>query len=152
MVNGNQTYPLFIIHYIHYYYYYYNATFRTQICKNIYLMTTNANLQLIQYKILHRFHLSGRKLFKMGFTSETCSHCIQNKPDTYVHAIWHCTPIKSAGKTSLNHYPSLWNVTSQCLPPSVYYIITGVISIDLSSWLFLGRFVCLAYFAFVTCT
>lgn len=71
-----------------------NATFWTQICKNIYFMTKNANLQLIQYKVLHRFHLTGRKLFKMGFSSETCSHCTKNNPDTYLHAIWHCTPVK----------------------------------------------------------
>ncbi len=71
-----------------------DAAFWTQICKNIYFMTKNANLQLIQYKVLHRFHLTGRKLFKMGFTSETCSHCTQNTPDTYLHAMWHCTPVK----------------------------------------------------------
>ncbi len=30
----------------------------------------------------------------MGFTSETCSHCSQNCPDTYIYATWHCPPIK----------------------------------------------------------
>jgi len=44
--------------------------------------------------VLHRCHLTGYKWFKMGFTSETCSHCTQNSPDTHVHAIWHCTSIK----------------------------------------------------------
>lgn len=66
----------------------------TQICQNIYRMTKNTNLQLIQYKILHRTHLTGHKMFKMGFTSDTCTNCSQNKPDTYIHAIWHCTPIQ----------------------------------------------------------
>lgn len=69
-------------------------TSRNKICKNIYSMTKNANLQLIQYKILHRTHYTGEKLAKMGFTSEICSHCTQNCTDTYIHAIWHCTPIK----------------------------------------------------------
>lgn len=58
-------------------------------------MTKNANLQLIQYKVLHRFHITTQKMFKMGFSSETCSHCTQNNPDTYVHAFWNCTPIKT---------------------------------------------------------
>lgn len=30
----------------------------------------------------------------MGFTSDLCTHCSQNSPDTYIHATWHCTPIK----------------------------------------------------------
>ena len=71
-----------------------DADFWTQICKNIYLMTKNANLQLIQYKLLNRTHYTGQKMFKMGFTSETCAQCTQNCPDTYIHATCHCTPIK----------------------------------------------------------
>lgn len=57
-------------------------------------MIKNTNLQLIQYKTLHRTHLTGWKLFLMGFTSDICPHCTQNCPDTYVHAFWHCIPIK----------------------------------------------------------
>ena len=70
-----------------------DANFWTQICKNTFLMTKNTNLQLIQYKIIHRTHLTGHKLFRMGFTSDICPHCTQNCPDTYIHALWHCSPI-----------------------------------------------------------
>ena len=75
-----------------------DADFWTQICKNMYAMTKNSNLQLIQYKILHRTHYTGQKLFKMGFTSEICSHCTQNCPDTYLHATWLCAPINKFWK------------------------------------------------------
>ena len=71
-----------------------DANFWTQICKNTFLMTKNTNLQLIQYKTLHRTHLTGRRLFHMGYSSDTCSHCSQNCPDTYIHALWYCTPVK----------------------------------------------------------
>jgi len=71
-----------------------DANFWTQICKNLYLMSKNANLQLIQYKILYRTHYTGNRFAKMGFTSEVCTHCNQNSTDTYVHATWHCTPNK----------------------------------------------------------
>lgn len=64
-----------------------------QICKNIYHMTKKAKRQLIQYKVLHRFHLTRQKLFTMGFTLDTCSHCTQNNPDTHALALWYFTPI-----------------------------------------------------------
>lgn len=70
-----------------------DAGFWTQICKNIYLMSNNYNLQLIQYKVLHRFHFTAQKLSKMGYGTDTCTHCMQNTPDTYTHAVWLCTPI-----------------------------------------------------------
>lgn len=83
-----------------------DTDFWTQICKNIYSMTKNANLQLIQYKTLHRTHYTGERLAKMGFTSGICLHCSQNCPDTYIHATWHCPPIKHFCKDvteSLSH-------------------------------------------------
>ena len=57
-------------------------------------MRNNANLQTIQYKTLHRTHYTRETMFKMGFTSETCSYCTQNTTDTYNHVTWNCTPIK----------------------------------------------------------
>lgn len=48
--------------------------------------------QLILYKVLHRIHFTEKKMFKMGFASETYSHCTQNNLDNYVHTTWHCTP------------------------------------------------------------
>lgn len=56
-------------------------------------MTKNSNLQLIQYKVLHRSHFTIQKLSIMGFGSDLCSHCTQNNPDTYIHAVWQCTPV-----------------------------------------------------------
>lgn len=67
----------------------------TTICKNIFSMLKNCNLQLIQYKKILRYHYTGHRLFKMGFITDTCSHCTQSKPDTYSHALWFCTPVNS---------------------------------------------------------
>lgn len=103
-----------------------DAAFWTQICKNIYFMTKNSNLQLIQYKVLHRFHLTGQKTFKMGFTSETCSHCTKNTPDIYVHAIWYCTAIKRFWE---NVTDSLSNLMGCHIPLSPSLYILGDISI-----------------------
>lgn len=103
-----------------------NAAFWTQICKNITFMTKNANLQLIQYKVLHRSHLTGQKLFKMGFTAETCSHCTQNTPDTYLHAIWDCTSVKKFWENVTN---SLSKFMGCHIPLSPSLCILGDISI-----------------------
>jgi hypothetical protein len=84
-----------------------DVNFWTQICKNIYLMSKNANLQLIQYKTLHRTHYTGNRLAKMGLASEVCTHCNHNSTDTYIHATLHCTPIKHFWEEprSHSHYP-----------------------------------------------
>ena len=71
-----------------------DTEFWTQICKIIHLMIKNVNLQTIQYKTLHIIHYTGRRMAKMGFSSEICPYCSQNTPDTYVHAMWNCTPMK----------------------------------------------------------
>ena len=56
-----------------------DADFWPQICQNIFFMTTNANFQLIQYKIIHRTHLTEHKMQKMRFSSSgNCSHCSLN--------------------------------------------------------------------------
>ena len=58
-------------------------------------MTRNPNLQLIQYKILHRVHYTGQRLFKMGFAqSNICPQCTGNQLDNYFHALWLCTPVQ----------------------------------------------------------
>ena len=71
----------------------------TEICKNIYTMTPNTNLQLIQYKIIHRTHITQYKKHKMGLAdTDTCSQCTMGVTDTYLHALWECTPIQAFWK------------------------------------------------------
>ncbi len=54
----------------------------------------NPNLQLIQYKILHRTHYTGQRMFKMGLNhSSICPHCTGKLSDSYLHAIWECVPV-----------------------------------------------------------
>lgn len=67
-----------------------DADFGIQICNNIYFTTRSSNLQLIQYKILHRIPDTGQNLL---CTSDICPHCTQNSPDSSIHATWHCTPV-----------------------------------------------------------
>ena len=57
-------------------------------------MTTNTNLQLIQYKTIHRTHIF--KMFKMGFAdTDICSQCTLGSTDDYFHATWACQPVHS---------------------------------------------------------
>lgn len=73
-----------------------NPDFWPEICRNIYFMTTNTNLQLIQYKTLHRYHLTQSRLHKMKLSNiDTCSHCTLGCTDNYLHATWVCTPVHS---------------------------------------------------------
>lgn len=47
--------------------------FWLQICKNTFTMINNTNLQLIQYKVIHRVHINEPKMYKMGFIeSDIC--------------------------------------------------------------------------------
>lgn len=54
-------------------------------------MTTNTNLQLIQYKIIHRTHITQYKKYKMGLAPTDI--CSQGVSDNYFHAVWACTPV-----------------------------------------------------------
>ncbi len=48
--------------------------FWSQICLKTFELIRNPGLQLIQYKILHRVHYTGHRMFRMGFTaSNNCS-------------------------------------------------------------------------------
>lgn len=70
--------------------------FWTQICRNIFTMTSNTNLQLIQYKTIHRYHITQSKMFKMGLSdTDTCAQCTLGSTDTYFHATWLCQPVHS---------------------------------------------------------
>lgn len=72
-----------------------NPDFWSQVSKNIFIHCKIPNLQLIQFKVMHRYHYMGDRLHKMGFTtSDQCTHCIQDTTDTCMHALWHCTLVK----------------------------------------------------------
>ena len=50
-----------------------STDFWTEINQNIFTMTSNTNLQLIQYKIIHRTHITQYKMYKMGLANtDTC--------------------------------------------------------------------------------
>uniref|UniRef100_A0A8C5HQA3 Reverse transcriptase domain-containing protein n=1 Tax=Gouania willdenowi TaxID=441366 RepID=A0A8C5HQA3_GOUWI len=70
-----------------------STDFWAEICCNTFKMTKNTNLQLIQYKVLHRSHITQQKMHKMGFSAtDICSQCTQNTADSYLHALWLCSP------------------------------------------------------------
>ena len=59
-------------------------------------MTTNTNLQLIQYKTIHRIHITQGKMFKMGLiNTDICSQCTLGHIDDYFQATWSCQPVLS---------------------------------------------------------
>uniref|UniRef100_A0A8C5GQH1 Reverse transcriptase zinc-binding domain-containing protein n=1 Tax=Gouania willdenowi TaxID=441366 RepID=A0A8C5GQH1_GOUWI len=72
-----------------------STDFWAEICCNTFKMTKNTNLQLIQYKVLHRSHITQQKMHKMGFSAtDICSQCTQNTADSYLHALWLCSPVQ----------------------------------------------------------
>jgi len=72
-----------------------DANLWTQICKNIssHVQKCESSVNTIQ-NTSQNTHYTGNRLAKMGFTSEVCTDCNHNSTDTYIHATWHCTPIK----------------------------------------------------------
>ena len=59
-------------------------------------MTANINLQLIQYKSIHRTHMAQNKGYKMRLVhTDTCSQFTMDIKDNYVHALWVCQPVHS---------------------------------------------------------
>ena len=86
--------------------------FWTNICKNIFSMTSNTNLQLIQYKTLHRYHITQSKLFRMGtVNTDICPHCTLGSIDTYLHATWNCQSFLDRSHEDTLHHLGLWNPT-----------------------------------------
>ena len=51
-------------------------------------MTSNTNLQLIQYKTIHRTHITQYEMHKMGLvTTDICSQCKQEQQIiTFMHS------------------------------------------------------------------
>ncbi|XP_065112772.2 G-protein coupled receptor family C group 6 member A-like [Paramisgurnus dabryanus] len=95
----------------------------TQICGNIFNMTTNTNLQLIQYKTIHRTHITQSKLFKMRLSdTDTCSQCTSGNTDTYLHATWFCQPVHSLWTTVTNTLSSILDCRVP-LSPKLWLII-----------------------------
>uniref|UniRef100_A0AAR2KDJ7 Reverse transcriptase zinc-binding domain-containing protein n=1 Tax=Pygocentrus nattereri TaxID=42514 RepID=A0AAR2KDJ7_PYGNA len=77
-----------------------DENFWTQICLNTFKMTKNPNLQLIQYKTLHRIHYTGHRMFQMGLReTNICTNCTGNYIENYMHAIWSCMPVQRFWQT-----------------------------------------------------
>ena len=70
-----------------------NPDYWEQIRNNTFSMTTNTNLQLIQYKVIHRSHITQTKMFKMGLANTDISS--QCTSDDYLHAMWLCQLVYS---------------------------------------------------------
>ena len=77
-------------------------------------MTNNINLQQIQYKVIHRAHVTQHKMGPVD--SDICSHCTLNTPDSYFHATW--WSLLTFGTQSLKHCPFAWVAACHHLPPS----------------------------------
>lgn len=89
-------------------------------------MSNNANLQLIQYKVIHRIHLTGDRIFKFHSDSltntNTCTNCTQSTPDTYIHALWFCSPVHLFWKQVTESLSALLNC---CIPLSPSLCLLG---------------------------
>ena len=73
-----------------------NTDLWKEICNNTFSMTNNTNLQLIQFKIIHRIHITEKKMFTMGLRdTDICSQCTKGSTDDYLHALWTCQSVYS---------------------------------------------------------
>ena len=105
----------------------FDPDFWTQICGNTFKMTKNTNLQLIQFKVLHRTHITQYKLYKMGFSqTDICTQCTQNTADTYFHALWLCTPVYQFWSTVTQ---KLSNILDCRIPQSPNLCLIGDLSL-----------------------
>lgn len=60
---------------------------------------SRTNIRLIQYKIIHRTHITQHRMHIMGLTgSDICTHCTLSTTDDYLHAFWLCPPIQNFWK------------------------------------------------------
>lgn len=63
------------------------------IGNNVFSMSCNTKLQMIQYKVLHRIHITKHQMYRMGISkSNVCSYC-SGSIDNYFHALWSCPHI-----------------------------------------------------------
>ena len=98
-----------------------NSKFWRKICLNTFSMIKQPNLQLIQFKVLHRTHYTGQRMFQMGMAvSQTCSHCTANDIDNYLHAFWYCSPVNK-----------FWHMVCKDLSVQIGYTITATPSVCL---------------------
>uniref|UniRef100_A0AAR2JYN7 Reverse transcriptase zinc-binding domain-containing protein n=1 Tax=Pygocentrus nattereri TaxID=42514 RepID=A0AAR2JYN7_PYGNA len=103
-----------------------DQSFWTEICSNIFKISKSPNLQLIQYKVLHRVHYTGQRMFQMGLAqSNICTHCTANVTDNYLHAIWDCRPVQMFWHRICTDL-STW--LKCCIPTSPRLCILGDIS------------------------
>lgn len=97
--------------------------FWTDNCKNAFTMTTNTNFQFIQYKIIHRIHITQYKKHKRGLVdTDICSKCIVGVTDNYLHAVWACPPVQ---KFWLSGIQKLSAILSCGIPPSPSLCLLG---------------------------
>ena len=90
--------------------------------EKIHLGSTNARLQLIQYKIMHRLHYSKVKLSKMyPDVSNICDRCNQGL-GTLGHMFWLCPKIVSFWQQIFSWYSNVYDVQ---LDPDVVFILFG---------------------------
>lgn len=97
--------------------------FWKEVCGNIFSVTSNTNLQLIQYKILHRTHITQRIYFLNGSKRQIFAHFAH-----WVAPMTICMPHGLAnlfipfGYQRPFNFLSLWAVVFLCLHHSVYWV------------------------------
>ena len=94
-----------------------NLTFSDEdwnrICRNIKVVSRDARVRLIQFKIMHRFYWTPSRLFRLGLSST--SHCWRCKSEegTLIHALWSCHKVQQFWT---NVYDNLCEITEMQIP------------------------------------
>ena len=80
----------------------------------------------LQYKVIHRSHITQSKMFKLGLSNTGfCSKCTLGSTDAHLHAIWLCQPVHSFWITVTE---TLSTILSYRIPSSPTLCFLGDIS------------------------
>lgn len=82
-------------------------------CRNTFTMTTNTNLQFIQYKVIHRTHITQyKKQNKMGLSDKVQSAPSKSQKITFMQ-FGHVHQFTIFGTQKHKNMPILWSAQSR---------------------------------------
>ncbi len=93
-----------------------------RICKNVKVVSRDARVRLIQFKIIHRFYWTPSRLFRLGLLSTpNCWRC-KSEEGTLVHVLWSCDKVQQFWT---NIYDKLCEITEMHMPFSPRLFVLG---------------------------
>ena len=93
-----------------------------RICKNVKVMSRDARVRLIQFKIIHRFYWTPSRMFRLGLLpTSKCWRC-KSEEGHLVHVLWSCDRVQQFWA---NIYDNLCEILETQIPFSPRLFILG---------------------------